>query len=127
MRPGMRVAQLLNVAFDMCAWEVLGSLMNGCTVVFRGSKAADWRKCLASVDVVISTPSILAAHDPADYPNIRIAATAGEPCSVALADRWARAGVAFHNCCGPTEVRARLTAARTADADADVTPADDDR
>ena len=110
MRPGMRVAQLLNVAFDMCAWEVLGGLMNGCTIVPRGSKAEHWRQCLASVDVVISTPSILAAYDPEEFPNIRIAATAGEPCSLTLADRWARAGVAFHNCCGPTEVRERSSA-----------------
>ncbi len=110
MGPGMRVAQLLNVAFDMCAWEVLGSLINGCTIVLRGSKAEDWRKCLSSVDVVISTPTILAAYDPAQYPNIRVVATAGEPCSLTLADRWARAGVAFHNCCGPTEVRGRSAA-----------------
>ncbi|KDQ16571.1 hypothetical protein BOTBODRAFT_54016 [Botryobasidium botryosum FD-172 SS1] len=103
MRPGLRVAQLLNVAFDMCAWEVLGSLANGCTLVIRGS---DWPAVLRAVDVVICTPTILGAHDPADYPNIKYVATAGEPCPQSLADKWSRTGeiqTVFHNSCGPTE------------------------
>ena len=61
MRPGLRVAQLLNVAFDMCAWEILGSFANGCTLVLRGSTAADWKATLRRVDVVIATPSVLGA------------------------------------------------------------------
>jgi non-ribosomal peptide synthetase component F len=40
MRPGRRVAQLLNVAFDMAQWECLGSVTNGCTLCIRGS---DWK------------------------------------------------------------------------------------
>ncbi|KAH9840976.1 AMP-binding protein [Rhodofomes roseus] len=101
--PGVHVAQLLNVAFDMCVWETLGCLMNGGTLHLRGPRRADWLQVLRTVHVVISTPSILAQHDPADYPNIRVVATAGEPCPVALADRWARQAT-FYNSCGPTEV-----------------------
>ncbi|EED79822.1 predicted protein [Postia placenta Mad-698-R] len=89
IRPGTRVAQLLNVAFDMCAWEILGCLMNGNTLHLRGPHRQDWIKILKTVDVVISTPSILAQHGPADYPNIRIVAMAGEPCPQELADRGA--------------------------------------
>lgn len=37
IQPGMRVSQLLNIAFDMCAWEVLGCLANGGTLVLRDS------------------------------------------------------------------------------------------
>lgn len=103
IRPGTRVAQLLNVAFDMCAWEILGCLMNGNTLHLRGPHRQDWIKILKTVDVVISTPSILAQHGPADYPNIRIVAMAGEPCPQELADRWAQC-TTFWNCCGPTEV-----------------------
>lgn len=102
IRPGTRVAQLLNVAFDMCAWEILGCLMNGNTLHLRGPHRQDWIKILKTVDVVISTPSILAQHGPADYPNIRIVAMAGEPCPQELADRWAQC-TTFWNCCGPTE------------------------
>ena len=59
MRPGMRVAQLLNVAFDMCAWEVLGSMSNGCTLCIRGKTSREWRELMKTVDIVIATPSIM--------------------------------------------------------------------
>ncbi|CAE6523784.1 unnamed protein product [Rhizoctonia solani] len=88
MRPGRRVAQLLNVAFDMAQWECLGSVVNG----------------NRSVDIVIATPSVMQLYDPLDYPNIKYVATAGEPCPKPLADRLAAAGVAYYNSCGPTEV-----------------------
>ncbi|KAG5221330.1 NRPS protein biosynthetic cluster [Salix suchowensis] len=32
------------------------------------------------VDIVIATPSMLVPHDPADYPNIKVVAVAGEVC-----------------------------------------------
>lgn len=107
IRPGMRVAQLLNVAFDMCAWEILGCLVNGGTLCLRGSSPCGWKNTLKSANVVIATPSVLAQHDPVDYPNIKVVATAGEPCPETLADRWARTAT-FYNCCGPTEVESSL-------------------
>ncbi|KLO16789.1 nonribosomal peptide synthetase 12 [Schizopora paradoxa] len=103
MKPGMRVAQLLNVAFDMCAWEVLGSMCNGCTLCIRGKSSKDWRAVMKTVDIIISTPSILGPHDPADYPNVKFVATAGELCPQALADNWGRSAQ-FFNSCGPTEI-----------------------
>jgi len=103
MRPGFRVAQILNIAFDMGAWEILGSLSNGCTLCLRGNKSYEWVALMKTVDVVISTPSILTRHDPADYPNIKYVITGGEVCPQSLADRWARY-TNFHNCCGPSEI-----------------------
>ncbi|TDL22237.1 nonribosomal peptide synthetase 12 [Rickenella mellea] len=103
MAPGRRVAQLLNVAFDMCAWEVLGSLCNGCTLCIRGKTAKEWSTVMKSVDIVISTPTILGQHDPANYPNIKFVATAGEVCPQPLADRWGQSAQYF-NSCGPTEI-----------------------
>jgi hypothetical protein len=103
MRPGMRVAQLLNIAFDMGAWETLGCLYNGATLCLRGNTSKEWASLLKTVDVVISTPSILTRHDPAQYPTIKHVIVGGEPCPQALADRWARY-CAFNNCCGPTEI-----------------------
>ncbi|KAI1034272.1 hypothetical protein LB503_012449, partial [Fusarium chuoi] len=41
--PGICVGQVLNVSFDMAAWETLGCLSNGGTLVMRGS---DWSKAL---------------------------------------------------------------------------------
>lgn len=107
IRPGTKVSQLLSVAFDMCVWEVLGCLLNGGTLVLRGSSKLEWERTLRSVHVVIVTPAILQCYRAADYPAIRVVATAGEPCPQALADEWS-VGKAFYNCCGPTEVRAAM-------------------
>ena len=124
MRPGYRVAQLLNIAFDMGAWELLGALSNGSTLCLRGHGSKQWRALLRTVDIVIATPSVLAVHNPADYPNIKHVITGGEvcpqgqpPCTrfkgsgsfadvglpIDLADRWSRY-TQFNNCCGPTEI-----------------------
>ncbi|KAK0449839.1 AMP-binding protein [Desarmillaria tabescens] len=87
---GTKVSQLLNIAFDMCAWETLGCLTNGGTLYLRGPQRTDWISVMKKVDVIIATPSILASHDPVDYPNL-------------LADRWAKRAT-FYNAYGPTEV-----------------------
>ncbi|KAI0269909.1 nonribosomal peptide synthetase 12 [Gloeopeniophorella convolvens] len=103
MAPGRRVSQLMNIAFDMAAWEILGSLSNGCTLCIRGKSSKEWRALLKTVDIVIATPSMMVSHDPKDYPNIKVVATAGEVCPQSLADAWAENG-AFYNSCGPTEI-----------------------
>ncbi|KAL0940436.1 AMP-binding enzyme [Colletotrichum truncatum] len=99
MSPGTRVGQVLNISFDMAAWEMLGCLCNGGTLILRGSK---WEPCIREIQVLICTPSILAKYDPREYPSIRVAATAGEPSSQRLADLWAT-HAKYYNCCGPTE------------------------
>ena len=76
----------------MCAWEVLGCLTNGGTLLLRGSHKSDWDAVLRAAHVVIATPTVLHGYDPAAYPNIRIVATAGEPCPQGLADAWVAAG-----------------------------------
>ncbi|KAJ4464446.1 AMP-binding protein [Lentinula edodes] len=99
-----RVAQLMNVAFDMCAWETFASLLNGGTLILRPSGIfSHWEPILKSVQVIVVTPSILARFDPAQFPGIVTVATAGERCSQELADSWAK-DRRFLNCCGPTEV-----------------------
>ncbi|MDO0932934.1 amino acid adenylation domain-containing protein [Streptomyces sp. DG2A-72] len=99
IRPGDRVAQLLNIAFDMAAWEILGCLAHGGTLVIRGKDIA---AAARTADVLIATPTVLSGIDPAACPRVRTVAVAGEPCPRPLADAWA-ARAAFHNCCGPTE------------------------
>ncbi|MES5821282.1 amino acid adenylation domain-containing protein [Streptomyces sp. RG80] len=99
IRPGDRVAQLLNIAFDMAAWEILGCLAHGGTLVIRGQDIA---AAARTADVVIATPTVLSGIDPATCPRVRTVAVAGEPCPRPLADRWARQA-SFYNCCGPTE------------------------
>ncbi|TFK24962.1 nonribosomal peptide synthetase 12 [Coprinopsis marcescibilis] len=103
MQPGTRVSQMLNISFDFAAWEILGSMVNGSTLCPRGKTSKDWKAVMRSVDILFSTPSMLAPHNPADYPNIKTVVVAGEACPKALADTWG-ARVKFWNACGPTEV-----------------------
>ncbi|KAL3457964.1 hypothetical protein BJX64DRAFT_302303 [Aspergillus heterothallicus] len=100
MTAGSKVGQILSVSFDMGAWEILGSMANGATLVLRGS---DWNAALKEIDTLICTPSILAKYSAEEFPNIKCVATAGEPCPQSLANKWAAAGTTFYNCCGPTE------------------------
>ncbi len=99
MRPGLRVGQILSIAFDMAAWETLGALSNGATLVIRGKSIQETAE---RVDVLIATPSILNAIDAGRCHNVKVAAVAGEPCPRPLADRWS-AFCRFYNSCGPTE------------------------
>ncbi|KAJ4482061.1 nonribosomal peptide synthetase 12 [Lentinula aciculospora] len=103
MAPGVRVSQLMNIGFDMAAWEILGSLCNGATLCLRGKTSKEWRAVMKTVDVVIATPSMLGPHEPSTYPNIKVVAVAGEACPQGLADEWAQTAQ-FYNCCGPTEI-----------------------
>ena len=99
MKPGLKVGQILSIAFDMAAWEILGALANGATLMIRGK---DIGKTVAKVDIVISTPSVLSTIDPASCRNVKTVAVAGEPCPRPLAEEWA-SFTRFINSCGPTE------------------------
>lgn len=47
IKPGTRVAQLLSVSFDMAAWEIFGTLMNGGTLHIRTSTGLQlWPKLI---------------------------------------------------------------------------------
>ncbi|WP_170415840.1 amino acid adenylation domain-containing protein [Ruegeria atlantica] len=99
MRPGQRVGQILSISFDMAAWEILGALSNGATLVVRGKSIQETAE---NVDVLIATPSILNALDHTRCTQVQTVAVAGEPCPRPLADRWS-SFCTFYNSCGPTE------------------------
>lgn len=100
IKPGMKVSQILSIAFDMGAWEILGTLTKGATLVIRGRDIA---AAIKHVDVVISTPSVLSKIDATENTHVRTVAVAGEPCPKSLANTWAKFAT-FFNSCGPTEV-----------------------
>ncbi|CTQ59975.1 amino acid adenylation domain-containing protein [Roseibium album] len=99
MRPGLKVGQILSIAFDMAAWEILGALSNGATLVIRGKSIQETAE---KVDVLIATPSILSSLDHDRCKEVKAAAVAGEPCPRSLADTWSTF-CTFYNSCGPTE------------------------
>ena len=99
VKPGTRVGQLLNIAFDMSAWEIYVCLCHGGTLLIRNK---DIQKTAGAVDVIIATPSILAKLDVEACQQVRTVALAGEPCPEPLAKQWS-GFCQFYNCCGPTE------------------------
>ncbi|MDN5202580.1 amino acid adenylation domain-containing protein [Fulvivirgaceae bacterium BMA10] len=99
MRPGLKVSQILSIAFDMAAWEILGCLAHGATLVIRGK---DISEAAEQADVIIATPSILNKVNADKCKNVKSVAVAGEPCPVSLANKWASI-CTFYNSCGPTE------------------------
>lgn len=99
IQPGWKVGQILNIAFDMASWEILGALSHGATLVIRGS---DIVETMSRVDVIIATPTVLSRTVPDRCPRVKVVAVAGEPCPRALADAWSTVCV-FYNACGPTE------------------------
>lgn len=106
--PGTKVGQILSIAFDMAAWEILGCLANGGTLHIRGKSI---QQTAAQVDVLISTPSILGSLDASRCQQVKTVAVAGEPCPRPLADLWG-SFCTFYNSCGPTETTIINTAMR---------------
>lgn len=97
--PGTHVSQLLNIAFDMSAWEIHGALAQGGTLILRGS---DFQQAASQAEVIIATPSILGRLQRDRCLRVRTVAVAGEPCPEHLAAHWCERAE-FFNGCGPTE------------------------
>ncbi|MCB2136574.1 MAG: AMP-binding protein [Rhodobacteraceae bacterium] len=98
MRPGLRVGQILSIGFDMAAWETLGALSNGATLVIQGKSIQETAE---QVDVLIATPSILNSIDQSRCGQVRTVAVVGGPCPRPLADSWS-SFCTFYDSCGPT-------------------------
>ncbi len=99
IQPGIKVAHILNIAFDMAAWEILGCLANGGTLLIRGK---DFQQTANKANVIIATPSILGRLNPETCTDLKRVAVAGEPCPLPLAELWSNY-CEFNNSCGPTE------------------------
>ncbi|MEV6761539.1 AMP-binding protein [Streptomyces sp. NPDC051105] len=109
IRPGDRVAQLLGIASGLAAWEILGCLTRGATLVIRGTDPAG---AAGTATVLIATPAVLSGIDPAACPRVRTVAVAGEPGPPRpLADRWSRQAALF-DCRGPAEATVVSTMGR---------------
>ncbi|KAJ1976921.1 hypothetical protein H4R35_002496, partial [Dimargaris xerosporica] len=94
-----RFLQVLNLAFDGCLIELFSTFAVGGTVVLAQDDIAH---SLAQVNTCHLMPSLLAAFDPADYPNLTTVISGGEPLPWVLGKQWAQ-HCQLLNVYGPTE------------------------
>jgi len=103
---GVRVAQMMSVAFDGSIHELFSALSYGATLVLR--QKGDAYGHLKNVDSTILTPSIASILDPAEFPNLKTVYLVGEAVPQAVCNTWA-AHKALYNMYGPTEATCGAT------------------
>ncbi|KAL2911472.1 hypothetical protein HK105_209051 [Polyrhizophydium stewartii] len=83
---GARVPQFMAIGFDVCVWEVWGSLSNGAALVMRTDSVFD---SLKTVDALVMTPTGLRQlGSPSDWPCLKAVTVTGEVCAKELKDLW---------------------------------------
>ncbi|KAK4082726.1 uncharacterized protein Triagg1_1616 [Trichoderma aggressivum f. europaeum] len=97
--PGRRHAQVYALGFDVVLVELFGSICYGGTLVLKDP--SDPLGHLKRVDATYSTPSLLAALSPEEFPNLDTIGLAGEPVPQSLADAWSHKRL--FNFYGPSE------------------------
>ncbi|KAL7915494.1 putative non-ribosomal peptide synthetase SirP [Trichoderma velutinum] len=107
--PGRRHAQVYALGFDVVLVELFGSICYGGTLVLKDPN--DPLRHLKRVDAAYSTPSLLTALSPEEYPNLDTIGLAGEPVPQSLADAWSHKRlINFYGPseCGPISTRTEL-------------------
>lgn len=66
--PGVKIAQMMTAAFDVCVNEIFASLLHGGTLVLKDKE--DPYRHLKTADITAMTPSLMAALNPADFCNL---------------------------------------------------------
>jgi len=103
-----RVLQFTSPSFDVSLAEIFGSFAAGATLVVADTADLAPGQALEETitdqraDVVIVTPSVLAALKPEPLRAVRTVVVGGEPCSPEMIAPWAR-GRHLINAYGPTE------------------------
>ncbi|KAL7941874.1 putative non-ribosomal peptide synthetase SirP [Trichoderma barbatum] len=97
--PGRRHAQIYALGFDVVLVELFGTIFTGGTLVLKDPRNPLGH--LKHVDAAYSTPSLLAALSPEEYPNLDTIGLAGEPVPQSLADAWSHKRL--FNFYGPSE------------------------
>ncbi|KAJ1971377.1 hypothetical protein H4R34_005766, partial [Dimargaris verticillata] len=100
LKPDCRFLQLLNIAFDGCLIELFSTFFAGGTIVLS---QADALTDLHKVSSCLVTPSLLAALESQDYPNLRAIGSCGEALPWSTAAQW-QPNRRMVNIYGPTEI-----------------------
>ncbi|KAJ1973056.1 hypothetical protein H4R34_005204, partial [Dimargaris verticillata] len=95
-----RCLQLLNISFDASLNEIFPTFYAGGTVVLS---TTDIPADLHCVNTCLATPSLLAALEPQDYPNLQTIGSGGEALPWSTAAQW-QPNRMMVNIYGPTEI-----------------------
>ncbi len=105
---GKRILQFASIGFDASIAEIFGALLHGASLhLIRYEDILSQDKLIdklrrEKISHFILPPSVLAILDDKDLPDLEVAGSAGEACSVETAQRWSRQRE-FVNGYGPTE------------------------
>lgn len=108
MGPGSRELLFASSSFDASVCEIFTALTAGACLCLAPKLALIPGSALVAtlnrhaVTVLTAPPSVLALLRPEDVPTLQTVVTAGEACSLGLAQRWSGA-VRMWNAYGPTE------------------------
>ncbi|KAJ1972266.1 hypothetical protein H4R33_007107, partial [Dimargaris cristalligena] len=94
-----RMLQAMNISFDVCISEIFAVFHAGGTLVLQDGDLLD---TLKRVNTCCLVPSILAALNPSDFPNLTQVVATGDALPVQVARRWCTR-VRLFNKYGPTE------------------------
>jgi amino acid adenylation domain-containing protein len=111
-----RVLHVASPSFDASIFEILMALGTGGELVISPAGVYGGDELASLIDRhrvthAVMTPSALGTLEPAAVPSLGRVISVGEACPPDLMRRWARAGRAFFNLYGPTEVTIWATAA----------------
>jgi amino acid adenylation domain-containing protein len=101
LEPGQRVALQSSIGFDLSVAQIFCCLSFHGISVIRSDN--DYFGALRKSDSIFVTPSTLALMKPEDFPNLKVAITAGEPIQQTVVDTWAPM-IKLKNGSGPTEI-----------------------
>ncbi|KAF4948216.1 hypothetical protein FGADI_9808 [Fusarium gaditjirri] len=114
-QPGVRIAQVMSVAFDGSIHEIFSALTHGATLVLPFG--ADPLGALDTAHSAVLTPSIARVLNPEDYPMLKWVYLVGEPVPQTVSDRWSSIKT-LYNMYGPTEGTGGATIKRLTPGDA---------
>ncbi|KAJ2975050.1 hypothetical protein NQ176_g5733 [Zarea fungicola] len=103
---GVRVAQVMSVAFDGSIHELFSALSYGATLVLKLKRETFGH--LKTVDSAILTPSVASVLHPGDFPRLKTLYLVGEPVPQRVCDTWG-AEKTVYNMYGPTEATCGAT------------------
>lgn len=103
-----RVLQFASLCFDASISEIFVTFGAGASLIVAGEgvrAGKHLQNLMADESVTMATlpPSVWATLEPPALPHLATRVSAGEPCTVALVERWSGYGKTVINAYGPTE------------------------